>query len=31
MNNCKHEENETIVIQGTDETIVICHLCGCEV
>lgn len=29
---CTHEgATETIEIRGTDETIVICHECGCEV
>lgn len=30
MKQCKHENNETIDVKGTDETIVICQDCGCE-
>lgn len=32
MNSCKHEgATEIIEIIGTDETIAICHECGCEI
>lgn len=31
MEQCIHENNETIEIKGTDESIVICHDCGCEI
>lgn len=31
MKDCNHEENETIDIPGTDETITICRDCGYEI
>ena len=31
MKHCKHNNNETIEISGTDETISICHDCGYEI
>ncbi|EEK91802.1 MULTISPECIES: hypothetical protein [Bacillus] len=30
-NSCKHGDNQTIEIQGTDESITVCHECGEEV
>lgn len=31
MKQCTHENNQTIEIKGSDESIVICRECGCEI